>query len=165
MVPRGIPEFSPFKQRRMRHVVRRGDLKYLILQVLSEKPTHGYEIMKVLNENFGGFYFPSAGAIYPTLQMLDDAEYVKSMDEDGKKVYSITPKGITFLENNNEKLKKILERINRHFKTEKFKILRDLKRTAGLILHNFDDLTSDKLKEIMNILEETRKKIGSVILR
>jgi DNA-binding PadR family transcriptional regulator len=165
MLPHGIPDFPPFRQRRVRHAVRRGDLKYLILQVLSEKPTHGYDIMTVLNEKFGGFYFPSAGAIYPTLQMLDDVEYIHSMDEDGKKVYSITPTGIKFLEDNNEKLKKILERINRHFKTEKFKILRDLNRTAGLILHNYDDLTSDNLKEIMNILEETRKKIGAVILQ
>ena len=165
MFPQRILEFPPFKLRRMRHVVRRGDLKYLILQILTEKPSHGYEIMKVLNENFGGFYFPSAGAIYPTLQMLGDAEYIKSMDEDGKKVYSITSRGIKFLEDNNEKLKKITKRINSHFKTEKFKILRNLKRTAGLIIHNFDDLTSDKLEDIIKILEETRKKIGSVILR
>ena len=154
MFPHRMRGFHP----RVRHAVRRGDLKYLILQVLKEKPTHGYEIMKVLSENFGGFYFPSAGAVYPTLQMLEDMEYIK-------KVYSITPEGLKFLEGKSERLKRIMERRNWYFKTGKFKILRDYRSIASLIMHNYEDLTPEKLEEIMIVMGETKKKIGEIILR
>ena len=145
--------------------MRRGDLKYLILQVLKEKPTHGYAIMKVLSENFGGFYFPSAGAVYPTLQMLEDMEYIKSTQENGKKVYSITPEGLKFLEDKSERLKRIMERRRRYLKTGKLKILKDFRKTASLIIQNYEDLTPEKIEEIKKVIEETKKKIGAIILR
>src|SRR5215475_2225608 len=49
-----------------------GDLKYALLDLLQERPKHGYELIKELEEKSGGFYSPSAGAIYPTLQLLAD---------------------------------------------------------------------------------------------
>ena len=63
----------------------KGDLKYVILQLLSERSAHGYEVIRALEERFGGMYTPSAGAVYPTLQMLEDMEYVSSTQQDGKK--------------------------------------------------------------------------------
>jgi DNA-binding PadR family transcriptional regulator len=54
---------------------------------------HGYEMMKALEERSNGFYIPSAGTIYPTLQMLEDRGLVTSAEADGKKVYSITDAG------------------------------------------------------------------------
>ncbi|HJT59495.1 MAG TPA: PadR family transcriptional regulator, partial [Ktedonobacteraceae bacterium] len=50
----------------------RGDMKFALLQLLQERPMHGYEMMKALEEKSGGFYTPSPGSIYPTLQMLED---------------------------------------------------------------------------------------------
>src|SRR6266516_4862688 len=50
----------------------RGDVKYALLELLRERPMHGYEMIKALEEKSGGFYTPSAGTIYPTLQMLED---------------------------------------------------------------------------------------------
>jgi DNA-binding PadR family transcriptional regulator len=47
-----------------------GDLKYVVLQLLAEKPRHGYEIIKELEERVGGAYSPSAGTVYPTLSLL-----------------------------------------------------------------------------------------------
>ena len=58
---------------------------------------HGYEMMKALEEKSGGFYSPSPGSIYPTLQMLEDGGYVTSKETDGKKVYSITDAGRALL--------------------------------------------------------------------
>ena len=54
---------------------------------------HGYEMMKALEEKSGGFYTPSAGSIYPTLQMLEDRGFVTVKEVEGKKVYSITDTG------------------------------------------------------------------------
>lgn len=71
----------------------RGDLKYALLEALRERPKHGYEMMKELEERAGGFYTPSAGAVYPTLQLLEDRGWVTSESVEGKRVYTITDAG------------------------------------------------------------------------
>ncbi len=71
----------------------RGDVKFALLDLLQERPMHGYEMMKALEERSGGFYAPSAGSIYPTLQMLEDRELVTVQEDGGKKVYKITDAG------------------------------------------------------------------------
>jgi DNA-binding PadR family transcriptional regulator len=71
----------------------RGDMKFALLELLQERPMHGYEMMKALEEKTGGFYTPSPGSIYPTLQMLEDSGLVTSNEVEGKKVYSITDAG------------------------------------------------------------------------
>lgn len=76
----------------------RGDLKYVLLGLLRERPMHGYEMMKQLEEQASGFYTPSAGAIYPTLQLLEDRGWVTSETVDGKKIYTITDAGRQELE-------------------------------------------------------------------
>lgn len=73
---------------------RRGDIGPLVLQVLKEKPMHGYEIMRQLEDKSHGLWRPSPGSIYPTLQMLEEQELVKSREVDGKKVYQLTKKGL-----------------------------------------------------------------------
>src|SRR5712691_9284498 len=71
----------------------RGDVKFALLGLLQERPMHGYEMMKALEEKSGGFYSPSPGSIYPTLQMLEDRGLVSVQEVEGKKVYSITDAG------------------------------------------------------------------------
>ena len=88
-----------------------GEVKYVILRLLQEKPRHGYEIIKALEEKLAGCYSPSAGTVYPTLQMLEDLGHVRAVDTDGKKVYHITPEGEAFLEQNRDTLDGIFERV------------------------------------------------------
>jgi DNA-binding PadR family transcriptional regulator len=75
----------------------RGDMKYVLLELLQERPMHGYEMIKALEEKSGGFYSPSPGSIYPTLQMLEDGGLVTANEAEGKKVYSITDAGRALL--------------------------------------------------------------------
>lgn len=75
----------------------RGDMKFALLNLLQERPMHGYEMMKALEERSGGFYTPSPGSIYPTLQMLEDGGFVTVQEVEGKKVYSITDAGRALL--------------------------------------------------------------------
>ena len=89
------------------------DLKYVILRLLAEKPRHGYEIIKELEDRFSGAYAPSAGTVYPTLTLLEDLGYATvSLEEGGKKVYSITPEGEKYLEENKNAVEDIFERIS-----------------------------------------------------
>jgi len=81
--------------------------------MLAEKPRHGYEIIKELEERFGGSYSPSAGTVYPTLTLLEDLGYASVIpEESGKKVYSITPEGQKYLEDNKGAVEDIFERIS-----------------------------------------------------
>lgn len=75
----------------------RGDMKFALLGLLQERPMYGYEMMKALEERSAGFYAPSPGSIYPTLQMLEDRGFVSVKDVEGKKVYSITDAGRVLL--------------------------------------------------------------------
>lgn len=100
---------GPFRGGRM---FGQGDLKYVILQLLAEKPRHGYEVIKALEERFAGAYAPSAGAVYPTLSLLEDMGYATvSLEEGGKKVYAITDEGRKYLEQNKGAVDDIFERI------------------------------------------------------
>ncbi len=70
---------------------RRGDVKFLVLETLADSPRHGYDVINAIEERYG--FRPSAGSIYPTLQMLEDAGHVKGREEEGKRVYEITASG------------------------------------------------------------------------
>ncbi len=90
-----------------------GDLKLVILRLLDEKPRHGYEIIKELEERSGGRYTPSAGAIYPTLTMLEDLGYaISTPEEGGKKVYAITDAGRAHLAEHLPLVDELFERVN-----------------------------------------------------
>jgi DNA-binding PadR family transcriptional regulator len=88
-----------------------GEMRLVILRLIREKPRHGYEIIKALEERLHGCYTPSAGSVYPTLQLLEDQGYVRIVDEGGKKIYHITPEGEAFLDENKDLLSEIGERI------------------------------------------------------
>jgi len=74
-----------------------------LLALLGEKPMHGYDLIRELEERSGGFWRPSPGSIYPTLQMLEDEGLVTSEERDGKRVYSITDAGRAELEARRER--------------------------------------------------------------
>jgi DNA-binding PadR family transcriptional regulator len=91
-----------------------GDLKYVILRLLDEKPRHGYEIIKELEDRFGGAYSPSPGTVYPTLTMLEDLGYAQAtVEEGGRKIYAITDAGRAYLAEHSETVDGIFERVSR----------------------------------------------------
>jgi DNA-binding PadR family transcriptional regulator len=93
-------------------IFEQGDLKYVILRLLAEKPRHGYEIIKELEDRFGGAYAPSPGTVYPTLTMLEDLGYARAMPEEGgRKIYAITDEGRKHLEEHSATVDDIFERI------------------------------------------------------
>ena len=74
-------------------MVRRGEIRPLILAVLATKPMHGYEVITELEAQSGGRWRPSAGSVYPTLQQLSDEGLVTSEEIDGRRVYALTDEG------------------------------------------------------------------------
>ncbi|MEV5027208.1 PadR family transcriptional regulator [Paenibacillus sp. LPE1-1-1.1] len=80
-----------------RRYFSRGGVKFALLELLEKESMHGYQMMKALEDQSGGTYKPSAGSIYPTLQMLRDQGFVESSKQDGKKVFEITDEGRAYL--------------------------------------------------------------------
>lgn len=91
-----------------------GELRLLVLALIAERPSHGYELIKAIEERFGGSYTPSPGVIYPTLAWLDDMGYAAiDAEEGGRKRYRITPEGEAFLTANRATADALLSRIGR----------------------------------------------------
>lgn len=75
-----------------------GELRVLILALIADGPSHGYELIKIIEERFAGAYTPSPGVIYPTLSWLEDMGYAAvDTQEGGRKQYRITREGSDFL--------------------------------------------------------------------
>jgi DNA-binding PadR family transcriptional regulator len=70
-----------------------GELRLAVLALIAERPGHGYQVMSRLADRFNGTYEPSAGSIYPTLQLLEDEGLVRIEQADGRKVYHVTDEG------------------------------------------------------------------------
>ena len=73
--------------------VGRGEVRAAVLVLLAEKPRHGYEIIREIEERSGGSWKPSAGSVYPTLQLLADEGLITAEESNDRKIYSLTEAG------------------------------------------------------------------------
>ena len=90
-----------------------GDLRLVILAMLAEKPSYGYEIIKALGERVGGGYSPSPGVVYPTLSMIEEMGYATaSQEQGGRKLFTVTAEGETFLAENKPQVDAIFARLD-----------------------------------------------------
>ncbi len=162
---------SPWRPRggpRSARGVDQGDLKYVILQLLVEKPRHGYEIIKAIEERFGGAYSPSPGTVYPTLTMLEDMGYARvTPEESGKKVYEITDEGRKYLEDNRSAVDDIFSRITEFaqsiFGEPMMQVHRAMKDVGRAVYVQNTKRTPEQLKRISDILERAASEIGTVV--
>ena len=150
-------------------VFEQGDLKYVILQLLAEKPRHGYEIIKALEEKFGGAYAPSPGAVYPTLQLLEDLGYARmASDQEGKKVYEITDAGRAHLAENQATVDSIFDRIGKlvgHFLDEPMTEVHAAFRIVGRATYSRASGAvhdPELLKKVSEILERAAREIDGL---
>ena len=96
---------------RARRMLAQGDLRLIALALIAEQPRHGYEIIKLMEEKTAGWYAPSPGMVYPTLTYLEEAGHVTAQTEGAKKLYTITPEGRAYLEENRAFVDAVLERL------------------------------------------------------
>lgn len=117
---RGLEEgFGPGRHRHMgggRHgglgrFFAHGDLRLVILNMIAEKPRHGYELIKEIEDSVAGAYTPSPGVIYPTLTLLEELGYVAAAADGAKKLYAITDEGRAFLTANQATVDALRERM------------------------------------------------------
>ena len=157
-----------FSSSRHARAFRRGDLKYVILQLLEEEPRHGYDIIRVMEEQSHGFYSPSPGVVYPTLQLLQEMGYVTGEQQDGKTVYTITDDGREFLATRGKQAERVKKQMAQWWSGVDADAIADAlhkyRELGHLVRRNRRRLSPEKLDRIRQIistayrdLEETLK--------
>jgi DNA-binding PadR family transcriptional regulator len=90
-----------------------GDLRLVLLALIAKKLSHGYELIRSIEEKFGGAYAPSPGAVYPTLTLLEEQDLIRSESaEGGKKLYAVTPSGEAYLKENEAAVNGVMQRMD-----------------------------------------------------
>ncbi len=154
----GFKHDSPFQK---------GDLKYIILDLIKDKPRYGYEVIRSLEENSHGFYKPSPGSVYPTLQMLEEMGYAVSKERDGKKIYEITQEGQDFLKEQSDVTDHLKSHMKRHWNPDNFetigRIIGDVSKIKRLLRSRIRNISKEKLKQISGIISNTRQEIEKIV--
>jgi DNA-binding PadR family transcriptional regulator len=162
---RGKSRGGPFGGGRM---FDQGHLKFVILRLLDEKPRHGYEIIKEIEDKFGGMYSPSPGTVYPTLTLLEDMGYARARpEEDGKKIYEITDAGRAHLAENRPLIDDIFSRIaefaNSIFGEPMMEVHRGFKNVGRAIYASKGSPRSaEQIRKIREILDRAATDIDAV---
>ncbi len=148
---------------RKRH--RRGDIKFILLELIKEQPRHGYELIKVLEERYGGFYRPSPGTIYPTLQLLEDEGSLISETVDGKRTYKITPAGEAILEQHQQETGD--ERSFRRGVEPNWETRADLRHSAMALLDSLMQAgrygSPEQIKAVQELLKKTNQEVHQIL--
>lgn len=146
-----------------------GDLRLVILDILTHNASHGYELIKAIENMTQGNYTPSPGVIYPTLDYLQDQTYITiTEEENGRKKIAITVAGQQWLDENQEQLAQIQARIKARsvgFQLRKnpqmkraldnFKAVLDLKVNQG-------ELSDAQLKQIIGVIDRAALEISQL---
>jgi DNA-binding PadR family transcriptional regulator len=156
-----------FRSPRRGSSFQKGDLKYILLDLVKNRPRHGYDIIRELEEQSYGFYKPSPGVIYPTLQMLEEMGYTTSTEEEGKKVYAITEEGLAFL----AKKKNIANGVRNQIKHRwSFKnigrmamVMKEFHDLENLLGRGFRNLDADRTERIRQVISNTYHEIENIL--
>jgi DNA-binding PadR family transcriptional regulator len=145
-----------------------GEIRLVILRLLSGQPSYGYQLIKTMEERLGGGYTPSAGVVYPTLTMLEEEGLIAATLTEGKKVYSVTEEGLKYLEANKERVGQLFERLEetgRGFKRgrapELMKAFMDLR---GAVMSKMwrRNATPEQIKKIAEAIHKAAEEIDKL---
>ena len=143
-----------------------GELRLALLALIAETPRHGYELIKEIEEMTGGAYAPSPGAVYPTLQLLEDEGAIEEAEAEGaKKPFAATQQGRDELESRQDEVETLMRRLGRHGERTTTVRSHDLFRAMGnlgSVLKNrarAGKLDEHTINEIVDMIDEMAKRI------
>jgi DNA-binding PadR family transcriptional regulator len=146
-----------------------GELRLVILNLVAEKPSYGYEIIKAIEERLSGGYAPSPGVVYPTLTLLEEEGYATvSSAEGGKKLYTVTAQGAEHLKANQGVLKAIfgrMEQAGRAFGRGRSPQIMRAMMNLGFALRMRADrgsLTPEQIRKIAEAIDAAARVIDEV---
>ncbi len=146
-----------------------GELQLVILYLLAEQPSYGYQLIKTMEERLAGGYAPSPGVIYPTLTLLEEQGLATaSTSEAGKKVYTVTDAGKEHLQTNKRRIDEILARLEhagQGFERGRAPdIMRAFMNLRGAVKSRVTrpGLTAEQLKKIAEAINNAAKAIDDL---
>jgi len=138
----------------------RGDIKYILLELLAEEPRHGYELIKELEARYGGFWKPSPGSVYPTLQLLEEGGYLTSEQIEGRKVYTITETGRELLSERGDR-PNWMDRGNRP--QQLIELKEAIADVGAAVMQVARSNNADKVTRVREILNRVKREIYSIL--
>lgn len=161
----GAEEFRGRRGRRGR-MFGQGELRLALLALIAEQPRHGYELIKAIEEMTGGAYAPSPGAVYPTLQLLEDEGAIQEAEAEGaKKPFAATQAGRDELDTRASEVDGLMRRLGRHGERTTTVRSHDLFRAMGnlgSVLKNrarAGKLDEATINDIVDMIDEMAKRI------
>jgi DNA-binding PadR family transcriptional regulator len=146
---------------------QKGDLKYVILDLIKDKPRHGYEIIRELEELSHGLYTPSPGAVYPTLQMLEEMGYAHATERDGKKIYTITKEGLKFLSERKDSADEVRSQMKHKWDFKNIgrmiTVMKEYHALENLLGEGLRRLDADKMQRIRQVLVNAYEAIEDIL--
>lgn len=143
-----------------------GDLRYVILQLISEKPSYGYEIIKSIQERLGGDYAPSPGIVYPMLTMLEEMGYASVVVEGTRKLYTITPEGAKALAENKAIVDVLFARMDSrraaYANQRPQQIERAVENLRMALRMKMGSLTTEQINAVTDIIDAAAKQIERI---
>ena len=140
---------------------RRGDVREAVLRLLSEQPMHGYQIIQELSARSDGAWSPSAGSVYPTLQLLADEGLVTSEETAGKKVFSLTESGIAEVAKTADQPAPWEEAAQSDTGTSGYR--EAVGRLMGAVFQIGKTGSSDQVTAAIGVLDDARKKLYAIL--
>jgi len=140
-----------------------GGLRLVLLKLISEKPSHGYELIKAIEDRFNGTYSPSPGVIYPTLSWLEDEGFITiAPNEDGRKSATITEAGIAHLAEKAEQVDQLFammdgQRSEHGDYAPLFRAMANLK--AALRTRGMRPMEKSEIEAVVDLIDDTARKI------
>lgn len=156
-----------FREGRVGRFLDHGDLRFVVLALIAERPAHGYELIKALEERTGGAYRPSPGVIYPLLSMLEDEGFIRpSAGEAGRKAFEITDEGKAALEQNRAGVDEVFGRMDEVSRGSRMagprvgRAMANLGMALGQRMRR--DITADEIDRIISMIDDTAAAIERV---
>lgn len=141
-----------------------GDLRFVVLKLLAEKPAHGYEIIKAVEQQFGGAYAPSPGIVYPTLTLLEEQGLIEIVESVGsRKLYALTEAGRAEFARATKDIERIFARMHEY--RQRYgggpapEILRAMENLQTALRLRLDRGESDDINKITAILDGAARAI------
>jgi DNA-binding PadR family transcriptional regulator len=141
---------------------RRGDVRAAVLALLRERPMHGYEMIQELQARSGGVWRPSAGSIYPTLQLLEDEGLVAAEEIDGKRRFTLTAEGIAEAEKRGD-ARPPWEQVGEAANAPAGRLRDGIAQLAVAVMQVVQAGSEDQIKRTLDILNDARRRIYTVL--
>ena len=152
-----------------RRMFEGGQLRLVLLKLIADEPRHGYELIKAIEDLTEGDYAPSPGIVYPTLTMLEDMGLIAEMkSKTSKKVYEATEEGRAHLEDNEDEVEELIERLEGHGRRRNRGNRPEIGRAIGNLMTALrnrvahDGWNEQLLEEVIDILDEAAQRIERV---